>query len=91
MSRSKIYLFLLLDQLEEITASAILKDDPQMIPCFVPVEELEDMPVFQIVKDADLKSLFLAISSEIKRNPLHQSKKWGAYFVKDLLSSALLN
>lgn len=44
----------LLDKLEQVTASTILKDDPQVVPGLVPVVELEDVPVFQIMKDANL-------------------------------------
>jgi len=36
---NEIYLFFLLNKLKEVTTSAILKNDPEMIPCLVPVEE----------------------------------------------------
>lgn len=32
-------LFFLLNKLKEVSTSAILKDDPQMVSCLVPVEE----------------------------------------------------
>jgi hypothetical protein len=49
-----LYLLLLLDKLKEITACTVLKNDPQMIPRLIPVEEAEYMSVLQIVKDTHL-------------------------------------
>ena len=33
-------LFILLDQLEQISTGTILKDNPKMVPCLIPVVEL---------------------------------------------------
>ena len=47
----------LLNQLEQITTSTILKNDPQMVPGLIPVVELEDVPVFQVVENTDLSGV----------------------------------
>ena len=47
-------LLVLLDHLEQVAARAVLKDDPQMVPRLVPVVELEDVPVLQVVENAHL-------------------------------------
>jgi hypothetical protein len=44
----------LFNQLEEITASTVLEDDPQVVACLVPVEELKHMPILEVVEDAHL-------------------------------------
>jgi len=36
---NEIYLFFLLNKLKEVSTSTILKDDPEMVSCLVPVEE----------------------------------------------------
>ena len=36
---NEIYLFFLLNKLKEVSTSTILKDDPEMIPGLIPVEE----------------------------------------------------
>jgi hypothetical protein len=46
--------------LEKIATCAILKDDPQVISRFVPVEEAEDMTVFEIVENSNLIQHLLA-------------------------------
>ena len=38
-------LLVLLDQLEQVTASTVLKDDPQVVPGLVPIVEFEDVPI----------------------------------------------
>lgn len=53
-------MLILFDQLEEIAASTVLKDDPEMIPGFIPVEEAEDMPVLQVVENSNFIQHFLA-------------------------------
>jgi hypothetical protein len=55
-----IYLFFLLNKLKEVSTSAILKDDPEMVPCLVPVKEAQYMPVFKVMKDTHLNRIFLA-------------------------------
>jgi len=55
-------LSVLLDELEEIASSTVLKNDPKMISGFVPVIELQDMPILETVKDPDfIKYLFSSI------------------------------
>lgn len=44
----------MLDELEEVTTSAVLKNDPQMIPRLVPVEEFQYMSVLQVVEYSNL-------------------------------------
>ena len=51
----KTYLFLLLNQLKKVTSRTVLEDDPQVVSCLIPVEELEDVPVLEVVKDPNLK------------------------------------
>ena len=53
-------LFILFDQLIEVTASAIFKNDPEMIASLIPVIKLKNMPVFKTMKYADLVQNFLA-------------------------------
>jgi hypothetical protein len=36
---NEIYLFFLLNKLKEVSTSTILKDNPEMVSCLVPVEE----------------------------------------------------
>ena len=38
-------LLVLLDQLQQISASTVLKDDPQMVACLIPIVELENVPI----------------------------------------------
>lgn len=47
-------LFVLLDELEQVTTGAVLKNDPQMIPSLVPIVELENVPIFEVVEDSNL-------------------------------------
>ena len=47
-------LFVLLDQLEQVSTSAVLENDPQMVPCLVPVVKLENVAILQIVEYSDL-------------------------------------
>jgi len=47
-------LFVLLDQLQQITACAVLENDPQVVPRLVPVVKLEDVAIFQIMEDSHL-------------------------------------
>jgi len=54
-------LFVLFDQLQKITASAILKDDPQVVPRLIPVVKLEDVSILEIVEDSYLNQKFNAI------------------------------
>lgn len=48
-------LFVLLNHLEQVTSSAILEDNPKMISCFIPVVELEDMAILEIMENSNLK------------------------------------
>lgn len=50
-------LLLLLDKLEEVASCAVLEDDPQVIACLVPIEELKDVSVLEVVEDAHLLSV----------------------------------
>ena len=52
-----IKLFVLLDHLVEVTSSTVLEDDPEMVPCFVPIVKLENMSVFQVMEYAHLLPL----------------------------------
>lgn len=54
INHENIYLFLLLDQLKQVTARAVFEDDPEMVSRLIPVEELQDMSVLQVVKDTHL-------------------------------------
>lgn len=54
LKRDEQYLFLELNQLEQITAGAIFKDDPKMVTCLIPIKELEYMPIFEVVEYANL-------------------------------------
>jgi hypothetical protein len=55
-------LSVLLDELEEITSSTVLKNDPKMISGFVPVIELQDMPILETMEDPDfIEYLFSSI------------------------------
>ena len=38
-------LLVLLDKLEQITTRTILKDDPEVIPRFIPIVELENVAI----------------------------------------------
>ena len=60
-----IYLFFLLNKLKEVSTCTILKDDPEMVPCLVPVEEAQYMPVFKVMKDTDLNRILLAKKANI--------------------------
>ena len=64
-------LLVLFDKLEKVTTSAVLKDNPQMVPSFIPVVEFEDMSVLQIVKDSHLYKLDQE-SGECSRTNLNQ-------------------
>ena len=48
------YLFFLVNQLEKIAASTVFENDPQVIPRLIPVEEAQDISVFEVVKDTHL-------------------------------------
>ena len=48
------YLLFLFNELKEVSSGAVLKDDPEMVPRLVPVEEAEDVSVLQVVKDTHL-------------------------------------
>ena len=50
---------ILLHQLKKITASAILKDDPQVVPGLIPVIKFQDVSILQVVKDAHLDVKFV--------------------------------
>ena len=52
--------FVLLDQLVQIAAGAVLKDDPEMVSRLIPVVKFEDVSVLETVEDAHLVQHFLA-------------------------------
>lgn len=55
-------LLVLLDELEKVTSSTVLENDPEMVPCFIPVIEFQDMPIFKGVEHANfVKNLFPTI------------------------------
>jgi hypothetical protein len=47
-------LLVLLDQLEKISASAILENNPEMVTSFIPIGEFQNMSVFEGVEHPDL-------------------------------------
>ena len=47
-------LFVLLNDLKQVATCAVLEDNPKMIPRFIPVVELQDVSVLQIVEDSHL-------------------------------------
>ena len=49
-------LLILFDQLEEITSSTVLKDDPEMVPGLIPVVEFENVSVLEIMEDSHLSN-----------------------------------
>jgi len=44
--------FVLINQLVQIATSTILKYDPEVIPSLVPVEEFQNMAIFQVVENS---------------------------------------
>ena len=79
---SRLWKFLvLLNQLEQISASAVLENNPQMIPSFVPVVKLQNVAILQVVKDSNL---------EHKQSCLRQSTNHNTYLVEDLASPEFL-
>jgi hypothetical protein len=55
----------LLNELEEVATSAVLKNDPKMIPRLVPVEEFQYVSVLQVVEYSNLQKA-LACKKRIK-------------------------
>ena len=45
LNRQLWKLLVLFNNLEQITTGTIFKDDPEVIPCFVPIVELEDVAI----------------------------------------------
>ena len=43
------------EELKKVTPSAILEDDPQVIPRLIPIIELQDVSILQIVEDSHLQ------------------------------------
>jgi len=55
-------LSVLLNELEEIASSAVLKNDPKVISGFVPVIEIQDMPILETMEYPDfIEYLFSSI------------------------------
>ena len=55
-------LFVLFNQLEQIATGTIFKNDPEMVPRFIPVKKLEYVSVFKIVEDSDfVQNLFASV------------------------------
>ena len=48
-------LLVLLDHLEQVTASAVFEDDPEVIARLIPVVELQYVSVLEIVENSNLK------------------------------------
>ena len=46
----------LLDHLEKISSRAVLEDDPEVVARLVPIIELEDVAILQVVEDSNLKT-----------------------------------
>ena len=59
----KTYLFVLLNHLIQIPSSAVLKNNPQMVSSFIPVEEFQDVSVLEVVKDTHLSIVNPSITS----------------------------
>ncbi len=51
------YRFVLLDELKQVGARAVLENDPEMVPGLVPVVELEDVGMVEVVEDPQLVSV----------------------------------
>jgi len=51
--------------LEQVTSSTVFEDDPQMISCLIPVVELENMTILQIMENSNLQNQVLGMSSRI--------------------------
>lgn len=71
------YRLILLNKLQKVTSSTIFENNPQMVSGFIPVVELEDVVVVQIVENTDLKKL-------------DAGDYGGGYLIEDFLSSRLL-
>jgi len=53
-------LLVLFNQLKQISTSTVLKNNPKMVSGLVPVEELKDVPVFEVVENPDFVQYFLS-------------------------------
>lgn len=54
------YLLVLLNHLKQVSPGTVLEDNPEVVPGLVPIEELENVPVFQIVENSHLVEHFLS-------------------------------
>ena len=74
-------LLVLLNHLEEITASAVLEDNPEVIACFIPVVEFEDVPVLQVMEDSHLYTHDEIVVSIIKSMSVQKLNNRLLFFV----------
>ena len=48
-------LFVLFNQLKQVATGTVLKNDPKMVSGLVPIVELENVSVLQVVEDSNLQ------------------------------------